>query len=186
LQLADVSVVIPAYNAARLIVDTIRSVQAQSMADIEIIVVNDGSTDATLEVVRGFADRDPRIRIVSQENGGLAAARNAGLREARGNCVAFLDSDDIWHPDFLSEMYQALAGAPKAPFAYAYSFRFDIGNLLIPGTPWPYVPRHDFLGLLALNSVGNGSAAMFRRDALLRVGGYDASLRARGAQGAED
>ena len=186
LQLADVSVVIPAYNAARLIVDTIRSVKAQSMADIEIIVVNDGSTDATLEVVRGFADRDPRIRIVSQENGGLAAARNAGLREARGSCVAFLDSDDIWHPDFLSEMYQALAGAPDAPFAYAYSFRFDVDNSLIPGMPWPYVPRHDFRGLLALNSIGNGSAAMFRRDLLLRIGGYDASLRARGAQGAED
>lgn len=156
------------------------------MKDIEIIVVNDGSTDSTADIVRGFAEKDPRIRIVSQENGGLAAARNAAWQQAAASCVAFLDADDIWHPDFLREMRDALDLAPDAPFAYAYSFRFDTENSLIPGPQWPYVPRHDFHGLLALNSVGNGSAAMFRRSALVRVGGYDPSLRARGAQGAED
>ena len=88
----EVSVVIPAFNAERLLADTLLSVQAQTMKDIEIIVVNDGSTDSTADIVRGFAEKDPRIRIVSQENGGLAAARNAAWHQAAASCVAFLDA----------------------------------------------------------------------------------------------
>lgn len=182
----DISVVIPAYNAAWSLPDTLRSVQAQTRRQIEIIVVDDGSTDATAEIVRCFARHDPRIQIICQQNKGLAASRNAGFQRARGAYVAFLDSDDIWHPDFLNQLARALDDAPDAPFAYAYSFRFDTENRLIPGEEWPYVPRHDFLGLLALNSVGNGSAGIFRRSALERVGGYDVSLKEREAQGAED
>ncbi len=184
--MTDISVVIPAYNAAWSLADTLASVRAQTLSDFEVIIVDDGSTDGTAALIRRFAVRDPRIKVVRQRNVGLAAARNAGFRQARGDYVAFLDSDDIWHPDYLRIVSQALDETPEAPFAYAYSFRFDTQNRLIPGPEWPYVPRHDFQGLLSLNSVGNGSAAMFRRSALERVGGYDASLRARRAEGAED
>lgn len=186
LGLIRVSVVIPAYNAAWSIADTIRSVQCQSLKDIEIIVVNDGSRDGTADVAGQFAAQDPRIRILSQDNGGLAAARNAGAHHAGAAYVAFLDSDDVWHPEFLATLAGQLDQHPPTPFAYAYSHRIDTQNRRIAAPEWTYLPRHDFYGLLAINSVGNGSATMFRRTAFDRVGGYDATLRARGAQGAED
>ncbi len=181
-----VSVVIPAYNSANMIADTLLSVLAQRFENFELIIVNDGSSDDLLGVVAPLAAADGRIRVVSQQNSGLAAARNRGLAEARGAFVAFLDADDLWHPDFLGELEAALEAAPDAPFAYAYSHRIDSENRLIPTRTWKTPPRHDFAGLLHVNSVGNGSAALFRIDAVRAVGGFDTSLRARGAQGAED
>ena len=93
------SVVIPAYNAGKYIPLTIESILRQTVQDFEIVVVNDGSTDDTLEVLRSIAD--PRLRIITQENGGECAARNRGIKEASGKYVAFLDADDAWRPNHL-------------------------------------------------------------------------------------
>ena len=93
------SVVIPAYQAAGFIQQTLRSVYAQTEQDFEIIVVNDGSPDNTGEILA--QETDPRLRIITQPNGGECAARNRGIREAHGTYVAFLDSDDAWLPDHL-------------------------------------------------------------------------------------
>ncbi len=94
-----VSIVTPAYNAARHIRETIASVQAQTVADWELIVVDDCSRDETVSIVRGCADRDSRIRLIEQEkNGGPAAARQRALDAARARYIAFLDSDDVWLP----------------------------------------------------------------------------------------
>jgi glycosyltransferase involved in cell wall biosynthesis len=180
-----VSVVIPAFNSAWSISQTIQSVQAQTFGDFEVIVVNDGSTDdleARLEKFR----TDQRIRVVHQNNRGLAGARNRGLHEALGEFVAFLDADDIWHPRFLERVIDALRKNPGAPFGYSLMMRIDENNRLIPTPAWSRPPRHDFVGLLELNSVGNGSASVFRRDAVLAAGGFDETLRDRAAQGAED
>ena len=98
------SVVIPAYNARKFIPLTIESILRQTVQDFEIVVVNDGSTDDTLEVLQGVGD--PRLRVITRENGGECAARNQGFREARGKYIAFLDSDDVWLPNHLE---QALA-----------------------------------------------------------------------------
>lgn len=181
-----VSVVVPSYQAAWSIERTIRSVQAQRMADFELIVVDDGSTDDLLQRVAPLAAADPRIRVVSQPNRGLAGARNRGVAEARAALVAPLDADDLWHPDFLAACVAALEGAPEAPFAYAYSLRIDVDDRVLPFASFARPPRHDLLGLLTLNSVGNGSAAVFRRGALLAAGGYDEAMRAQGLHGAED
>jgi glycosyltransferase involved in cell wall biosynthesis len=183
-----VSVIIPAYNAGKSIGRALASVVAQSYTEIEIIVVDDGSTDDTVAVVESFALRDRRIRLVRQANRGVAAARNRGLAEGRSDYIAPLDADDIWLPENLTRQVGALeAAGPATPFSFARSFRIDEHDRLMPG--WrrrKRPPPSDYIGLLRNNWVGCGSAAVFRRDAVLSVGGYDESLRARNAQGAED
>ena len=94
-----VSIVIPAYNAEKEIRNTVDSILNQTFIDYEIIVVNDGSTDNTLQVLLDYGDK---IKIIDQVNGGVSKARNEGIKVAEGEYVAFLDSDDLWHPDKLS------------------------------------------------------------------------------------
>ena len=97
-----ISVVIPLYNKVHFIKATIESVLAQTYTDMEIIIVNDGSTDGSVDVVKSF--RDSRIRLIDQSNGGVSKARNHGLREAKGDFIALLDADDTWCPGFLQTM----------------------------------------------------------------------------------
>ena len=113
-----VSVIIPAYNAADFIRETIESVLAQTYRDLEVIVVNDGSTDGTMARLREFGDR---IRVHEQLNGGVARARNAGVNLARGTWIAFLDADDLWMPQKL-ERQLAHSDAPMR-----YTDRLNIG-----------------------------------------------------------
>jgi glycosyltransferase involved in cell wall biosynthesis len=182
---AFVSVVVPAYNSAWSIPDTLASVLRQTHCNIELIIVDDGSTDGLADVIAP-ALQDPRTRLVRQENAGLAAARNRGLAESAGDLVAFVDADDIWHPQFLERVIGALDADPAAPFGYALFRRIDTENRMIPTPLWRHVPRHDFVGLIEVNTVGNGSAMVFRRAAILAAGGFDSGLRDQGAQGAED
>lgn len=97
-----VSVVVPAYNAAGTLVRCVASVTAQTHSNIEIIIVNDGSTDDTESIANDLAEQDPRVRVLTQQNGGLSAARNAGIRAARGVWLQFLDADDWIEPDSLA------------------------------------------------------------------------------------
>jgi glycosyltransferase involved in cell wall biosynthesis len=105
-----VSVIIPAHNAEPFLAATVDSALAQTYSPIEIVVVNDGSTDATAEVARSFGDR---IRYVEQANAGPAAARNAALRVARGEIVALLDADDLWKPERLARCAEILEQRPE-------------------------------------------------------------------------
>ena len=93
------SVVIPAYNMEPLVGDAIRSAQRQTWRNVEVIVVDDGSTDGTRAVAEAIAAEDPRVRVVHEENGGLSSARNAGLAVAKGEFICFLDADDMLLPD---------------------------------------------------------------------------------------
>ncbi|MBR3312706.1 MAG: glycosyltransferase family 2 protein [Atopobiaceae bacterium] len=95
------SVVIPCYNAAKFVEATVRSAQEQTVRDIEIICVDDGSTDATLELLRNIAEKDTRVRVIAQENGGEGVARDRGLCEATGDWLYFLDADDLMMPQLL-------------------------------------------------------------------------------------
>ncbi len=113
---AAVSVIIPAYNAERYLGAALASVQGQTIAEWEVVVVDDGSTDGTALVAEGYLT-DLRFRLVRQANGGPSAARNAGLAEAAGDYAALLDADDVWRPGYLAQMLKALQAAPDAPAA---------------------------------------------------------------------
>ena len=102
-----VSVIIPAYNAADYLRECIDSALAQTCRDIEVIVVDDGSTDSTPEIIAGYAARDPRIRPLRQSNQGLSSARNAAIAVAKGEWISFLDSDDAMSPDCIATMLRA-------------------------------------------------------------------------------
>lgn len=100
----SVSVIIPAYNAEKYLVETLVSVFNQTYRNIEVIVINDGSIDNTLNILQQFQQNEPRLKIIDQPNQGISAARNAGINNASGNFIAFIDSDDKWDASFLSKM----------------------------------------------------------------------------------
>jgi teichuronic acid biosynthesis glycosyltransferase TuaG len=118
--MAAVSVVMPAYNAEATLESSIRSVQAQTREDWELIVVDDGSADRTVELAQAAAAADPRIRVIRQRNRGVAAARNVGIDAARGRYLAFLDADDTWLPGKLSRQLAFMSWHDSALSATAY------------------------------------------------------------------
>lgn len=123
-----VTIVTPAWNAAAHIGETVRSVLAQTLTDWEWIIVDDGSTDETGRVILDEGRGDGRIRVVTQPNRGVSAARNRGLDEARGAFVALLDADDLWLPDNLSRKVSVLGARPEIDFAYCNMYRHYEGE----------------------------------------------------------
>lgn len=124
-----VSVIIPCYNHAQYLKEAIQSVLSQTYKDFEIIVVDDGSTDSTRNVAARFGNC---VRYIWQENQGLSAARNAGIRAANGELIGLLDADDLYEPDFLSIAISALAAHPEANGLYCVCQTVDIANNLLP------------------------------------------------------
>jgi glycosyltransferase involved in cell wall biosynthesis len=112
------SVVMPAYNSAATIRTAIGSVLTQTRADLELIVCDDGSTDATPKLVETIAAEDSRLRMIRSDHRGVSAARNSGIKASRGELVSFLDSDDLWMPGYLGAVAVALEENPEAGFAY--------------------------------------------------------------------
>ena len=169
-----ISVVIPAYNASKTIQETIESVLNQTFTDFELIVINDGSQDSTLNVVDCI--KDPRLRVFSYPNAGVSASRNRGLAKAASEYVSFLDSDDLWTPDKLEAQLQALQANPQAAVAYSWTDYIDeFGQFLYPGNH-PTVIGNVYSELLVNDFLENGSNPLIRREALREVGGFDESL----------
>ena len=184
-----VSVIIPAFNAAAFVAETLASAQTQTWPALEIIVVDDGSTDDTAAIIEAAAASDPRITLLRQPNAGVAAARNLGIAAAQGEYIAPLDADDLWHPHNVAAQVEALERAgPATALAYAsYVVIDERGVIQQYGAHRTIEARSDArLAFLGHNFIGNGSACVIRRDRVLSVGGYDTSLRARAAQGCED
>ncbi len=181
-----VTVVIPAFNAAATIDQTLRSVRAQSYANLEIIVVDDGSADETVVRVEQHIRADPRLRLVRQANAGVAAARNRGIVEAAGDYVAPVDADDLWHPEKIERQMALMLAEPEAGLVYTwYSIIDEHGQVLVEQVN-TYPKAWQFAQLCHRNVIGNGSSALMRREAALRMGGYDSGLRSQRAQGCED
>lgn len=173
-----VSVIIPAYNAAAYLGDTLESVFAQTFRDYEVIVVNDGSPDTTeLETV--LLEYPDRIHYFKQKNRGVASARNTGIRNARGEFLAFLDSDDIWLPDFLTEQLKFFAGNPSLDMACADCVYF--GNSELAGETWqildPIENPATFEKVLPTHGGAFASFSLLRRETVLKVGFFDEELR---------
>lgn len=107
------SIIIPLYNKARYVEATLSSITAQNLTDFEVIVVDDGSTDGSCDIVMHLAERDNRVRLLRQANGGVSHARNTGIRAAKGTWIAFLDADDTWDSDYLQQMYELILRHPN-------------------------------------------------------------------------
>lgn len=170
-----VSVVIPAYNAEITILETIESVRKQTFSSFEIIVINDGSTDNTLELVNSVDD--PRLKVFSYENGGLSTARNRGIFRAQGEFIAFLDADDLWTADKLELQVQALRNNPAAGVAYSWTLVVDEkGQGLYPGVSVSF-EGNVYQHLLTGNFIASGSNVMLRRQVTDLVGEFDPELK---------
>ncbi|MDJ0742725.1 MAG: glycosyltransferase [Xenococcaceae cyanobacterium MO_167.B27] len=176
--LAKVSVIVPAYNISAYIADALESLERQSYKDFEVLIVDDGSTDNTAEIVKSFCERDSRFRLLQKPNGGLASARNYGIRHAQGEYIALLDGDDIYQPDKLITHVIPLAHSTGIGVVYSASraIRED-GKptfMVLSGKP---VKSDPLLALLCKNFIGHGSNAVFRRCIFDEVGGFDETLR---------
>ena len=130
------SVVIPLYNKARFVESAVRSVLDQTLAPLEVIVVDDGSTDDGAERVAAIARADARVRLIRQRNAGVSAARNHGIEEARGDWVGMLDADDAWHPEFLAALSRAHQSCPEADML-GTRFHTVVEHTGRPFEPWP-------------------------------------------------
>ncbi|QKT04324.1 glycosyltransferase family 2 protein [Ectothiorhodospiraceae bacterium 2226] len=182
-----VSVVMPAYNAERFIRQAIDSVIGQDYQNLELLVVDDGSTDGTARVVADYVRRDPRVRLLRQANAGVAAARNAGIAHARGEYIAPLDADDLWFPDMLALQVRRLsAESERVGAAYAWSVHVDEAGRPTGGYNAGGEEGDVYAALMVEFFIGNASATVFRRACFERCGGYDPTLRARRAEGCED
>jgi glycosyltransferase involved in cell wall biosynthesis len=182
-----VSVVIPAFNAAATIRHTLSSVLAQTYQTFEVIVVDDGSSDGTSTIVEEFVNKDSRFQIVRQINQGVGAARNTGIRKARGKYVTPLDADDLWFPEKLEKQVTRLVqGGPETGLVYCWSKYIDEQGELIGLSPQYEYAGRVLRRLILLNFLDCPSGTIFRRAALEKVGPYLTRAEQRGAQGCED
>jgi hypothetical protein len=159
-----VSVVIPAYNVQNFIQHSIRSVLEQTFRDFEILVINDGSTDRT--AVRASRFRDPRVRVLTQANRGLAGARNSGIRASQGQYIAFLDADDCWHPEKLARHVAHLDAKPDVGVSYSQSEFIDQDGHKLGYLQVPKLNNIRASDIFLRNPVGNGSAPVVRTSTL--------------------
>lgn len=170
-----VSVVIPAYNAAWCVGRAIDSVLAQDFRDYELIVVDDGSTDDTPAVLASYGDR---IRVVRKPNGGMSSARNAGISEARGEFIAFLDADDWWLPGKLAKQASLHQARPEIGFSSTTARVQDEAGCLLNMWTCEADESPILYQLFESNAgiPGGSSALMVRRELLGQTGGYDETL----------
>ena len=169
-----VSVIIPVFNGASTIAETVESVVSQTFQDIEIIVINDGSTDETLTVLSQFAD--PRIRVFSYENAGSSQARNHGIKKATGEFITFIDADDLWSADKVELQLKALENDPDAGVAYSWTtFIDEAGCVLYHQTP-AYDEGDIYPALLVKNFMCSGSNILARRSVITAAGEFDTHL----------
>ncbi len=180
-RLPEVSVIIPAYNVASFIGETLDSVFAQTFVDYEVIVINDGSPD-TDEFERAIAPYRERIRYIRQENGGASSARNAGLRVAAGEFIAFLDADDVWSPDYLAAQLQFMHNEGcdlVCADAMITGDSHDAGQTYMTTlmASAPAKGEVTFLELVSAEKSLITSGVVARRDQILDVGLFDLTLR---------
>ena len=174
-----VSVITPAYNAARYIEDTLESAIGQTFTDFELLIVDDGSTDQTPQIAKRYVARDPRVHLVHQGNRGIAAARNTALARARGRYLALLDSDDLWFPNYLEEQLNILRARPDLAILSANALNFG-GPM--DGEPLLAKSGHRNIRMVSLMRLVQfedcmSIQAIFRRDVPAVIGTFDESLR---------
>jgi glycosyltransferase involved in cell wall biosynthesis len=169
-----VSVIIPAYNAMVYLPETLESVLRQTFTDFEVLIINDGSSDNIVEWYSSV--KDPRVRLISQQNQGVSVARNTGISQAQGEYIAFLDADDLWEPTKVEKQVTRLDNELAVGLVYAWTALIDPAGKLTgtvfchkaEGNVWETILVHDI--------VCNGSCAMVRRSCFEKAGVFDPNL----------
>ncbi len=159
-----VSIIIPCYNVEKYIGEALQSALDQTYSNIEILVINDGSTDDSVQVASQFDD--PRIRIVTQVNRGLNGARNTGINESTGEYFGFLDADDLWHPSKVAEHVAHLNGSPDVGMSFSWSEMINDDGEALGLTQAAKTKGITAKDIFCRNPIGNGSAAIIRKTAI--------------------
>jgi glycosyltransferase involved in cell wall biosynthesis len=185
--MATVSVVMPAYNVAPYLGAAIESVLDQTFTDLELFVVDDGSTDATPDIAAAWAGRDPRVRVLQKPNGGISSARNHALRAASGAVIAILDSDDMWSPTFLATQMRIFDRQPEIDIVTGnawllYGQGGPPSPAQVPHAPRSARPVPDSRPAPDLTQILTDETAVFimsivRYRVYQTIGGFDESLR---------
>lgn len=165
--MCKISVIIPVYNSAGSVAETLRSVLAQTYKDFEIIIVDDGCTDQSIDICRQFDD--PRMKFVHQLNRGLAGARNTGIRHAKGEYLAFIDSDDLWLPEKLEKHVEHLERSPHVGVSFSRSRLIDEQSQPLGIYQMPKLTDITPEYLFCRNPISNGSSVVIRRDVLTEI-----------------
>lgn len=170
-----VSVIIPVYNGEKTIRETIFSVLNQTYKNIELIVINDGSLDLTLNVI--YTIKDSRLKVFSYEKSGVSTSRNRGIERASGQFISFLDADDIWTPEKVEKQLKALQANPQASVAYSWVDYIDENGDFFRHGNHITMNGNAYKKMLIQNILENGSNPLIRRQALINVGNFDPSLK---------
>jgi glycosyltransferase involved in cell wall biosynthesis len=168
-----VAVIIPTYNHSRFLADAIASVERQTVRAAEIIIVDDGSTDHPEDVVTRF----PGVRFIRQDNKGLAAARNTGLRAARGDKVVFLDADDLLAPDAIESGLACFIRYPDAGFVYGAYRVVNAEGVPISKVKFEEIGPDAFASFLKGNCIGMHATVLYDRERIVACGGFNETLR---------
>jgi len=177
-----ITIIIPVRNGAATLAETLKSVRAQSLGRWEVVIVDDGSTDATPHVISEWLKRDPRFRAIRQDSQGVSSARNRGVLESRSPWILFLDADDWLSADFLDCMFAALTSQPDASVAYCGSNRILSDGTALAETPgmdmtYPEELQDDPVRALSLSCPLAIHSIIARRQTVLDAGLFDESLK---------
>ncbi|MBD2103241.1 glycosyltransferase [Leptolyngbya sp. FACHB-261] len=170
-----ISVIVPAYNAEQTISETIQSVQQQTFTDFELIVINDGSTDKTLDILEQI--QDPRLKIFTYANAGLPMARNRGIGIATGEFITFIDADDLWVPDKLELQLMAIQKSPEIGAAYSWTAFIDAAGRFLYAREPIFLEGDIYPHLLVKNFISNGSNILVRRRVVECAGRFEPTLK---------
>jgi glycosyltransferase involved in cell wall biosynthesis len=175
--MATVSVIMPAYNVSAYIGAAVDSVKAQTVADWELLIVDDGSTDQTYDMARRAAAGDARIRLLQKRNGGISTARNMAMAASTGEFIAILDSDDVWEPTYLAEQLALFTQHPETDVVTGNGWflgsRLD-GQL---ARPFPDTRPQPTLQTMLADETSIFIMSVFRRRVYAAIGGFDETMR---------
>ncbi|BAZ10229.1 putative glycosyl transferase [Calothrix sp. NIES-4071] len=172
--MTKVSVIIPAYNAMRYLPQTLDSVLQQTFTDFEVVIVNDGSSDNIAEWAPQL--KDSRVRLITQANQGVSAARNKGIANSTGEYIAFLDADDLWAPEYLEKQFNYLDKHPHVGVVYTWTKLIDEFGKPINRIFASHAEGMIWKKLLNDDVISTGSSAMVRRLCIDDIGGFDTQL----------
>lgn len=172
------SIIIPLYNKELFLEKTLQSVFKQTFFDYEIIIINDGSTDKSLEIAQSF--QNEKVKIYSQDNQGVSAARNKGIKESTTNYYCFLDADDLWKPNHLESLYNLIQKFPKAGL-YCSRYEFEISKNRTIQTNFDFEDSYegyleDFFRSSLIYRIATGSSTCLPKKTYTEIGGFDTKI----------